>query len=123
MPTTGTPTFCISATTDAACCQAQPETAEHLIALDPFLGGGDGAVRAQAVVVDGHRHLAAVDAAAVVERLDVEIEALPGGRVGAGERPRQIRDVADFIVLRLQIFDFVGAMFLLLLVIMMSSCR
>ena len=82
--------------------QAETEDAENLVALHLLFRGGHGAIGAQAVVVDRHRNLAAVDAAAVVERLYVQIKTLPCRRVGPGERAGQIRDVTDFIVLSLR---------------------
>ena len=71
--------------------QTESEDAEHLVTLGLFLGSGHGAVGFQAVVVEDDVDLLAVDAAAVVERLDVELETLPGRRVGARPAGRKDR--------------------------------
>jgi hypothetical protein len=83
--------------------QAEPENAEHLVALGLLLGSGDGAVGLQAIVVEDDVDLLAVDAATVVERLDVELEALPCRCIGTSEWARKIGYVADLVgLLRLR---------------------
>ena len=67
---TGTPTFCISAMTGACVLlRLSPKMPEHLVAFDLLLGGGHGTIGAQSVVVNRHINLAAIDAAAVIQRL------------------------------------------------------
>ena len=82
--------------------QAESENPENLVALDLLFGRRDGPIGPQPVIVDRHRNFVAVDTATVIERLYVQVEALPRRRVRAGQRPGKICDVADLIVLGLR---------------------